>query len=370
LFEPTERRHVLLLNESRDTVTIVSDLPNTHERNALIRRAFPGQRAKVFVVNEAQFRHWATHLVGPHVPRDPSGTSSQVRSTSLENIFQKALEPGVSDVYLEKHARHFQIGFRVYGQMTTPEMYPVEYGVVLLARIRTLAHLNPGKFLATQEGHFSYIVNGESVQFRLSEVETDSGSTMVLRVFVENRALIPIDRLGMPTDMLRELKDFLRNPSGLLLLTGPTGSGKTTTLYSILSYLASESKKIMSVEDPVECPLRQIVQVEASAKAGFPVLLKALLRQDPDVVMVGEIRDKETASTAVQAALTGHFVLSTLHAKSPSDVILRLLELNIDRFSINSTLVGVLSQCLSPFPDAKGCIVSFEWCAHNGRRSF
>jgi type II secretory ATPase GspE/PulE/Tfp pilus assembly ATPase PilB-like protein len=283
----------------------------------------------------------------------------------LESLFQKAWATNASDIGLEQQEHGLQIRFRIDGKWSVPSLYPSEYGRSLVARIRTLAHLNPGKFSVAQEGHFDYMLGSHRLQFRLSELATATGTHLILRSFFENRTVRDIHELGLPEDILGSLKSLFQNPTGLFLTTGPTGSGKTTSLYSFLHYLSSENRKILTVEDPIEYPLAGIIQAEVTSKVRFPTFLKALLRQDPDIVMVGEIRDEETAQMATQAALTGHFILSTVHSKSSVDVLLRLREMNVDRHLIASTVTGILSQRLvqqKMRPHARGGRRAiFEW---------
>ncbi len=341
------RYRILPIREDDDSLWAVSDQKCTRERLNLLGRLFPDRRVQLNVVTSDQFKEWVCSFWSRDLMTEALPVEDKtLLDVTLENVFKKALRLNASDISLEEQEQHFKVCFRVDGDWLMPEIYPSEYGKTILARVRTLAHLNPGKFLNVQESHFEVIIDGVSMQFRLSEIATVSGSNMVLRIFSENHLARTIDTLNMPESILNSLKCLFLNPIGLLLVTGPTGSGKTTTLYSFLRYLNSETKKILTIEDPIEFPLKNVVQTEITPKIGFASMLKALLRQDPDILMLGEIRDKETASIATQAALTGHFVLSTVHSKSTIDVIWRMLELSVDRFSLASALTGILSQRL------------------------
>jgi type II secretory ATPase GspE/PulE/Tfp pilus assembly ATPase PilB-like protein len=362
------RYRILPVSIGEKEVLAVGDPRDRGRKKSELRQILQGRKLNIQKVDGSQFQRWVENLLGTYVPQkmEAEETHAVLSDVSdLESIFRKAWGTNASDIELEQQDRGFQIRFRIDGEWSAPNLYPPEYGRSLIARIRTLAHLNPGKFSVAQEGHFDYSLGPHRLQFRLSELATATGSHLILRSFSDHRTIRDIHKLGLPEDILSSLKSLFQNPTGLFLTTGPTGSGKTTSLYSFLHYLSSESRKILTVEDPIEYPLPGIVQTEVTAKVRFPTFLKALLRQDPDIVMVGEIRDEETAQMATQAALTGHFILSTVHSKSSVDVLLRLREMNVDGHLLASTVTGILSQRL--VQQKRGSSVYSQ--THGGRRA-
>jgi type IV pilus assembly protein PilB len=211
-----------------------------------------------------------------------------------------------------------------------------------------MANLNIAEQRLPQDGRIKLMCDGRSVEMRVSSLPTQFGESVVLRILDQAAGRLELDALGLPEPMRRDVTDIIQRPNGIFLVTGPTGSGKTTTLYGCLKALHSVEAKLLTVEDPVEYELEGVMQVPVNLSVGltFARALRAMLRQDPDIVLVGEIRDLETASTAIQAALTGHLVLSTLHTNDAPGAVTRLADLGIEPYLLASTLQGVLAQRL------------------------
>jgi type II secretory ATPase GspE/PulE/Tfp pilus assembly ATPase PilB-like protein len=218
----------------------------------------------------------------------------------------------------------------------------------LVSRVKVMGKMDIAEHHRPQDGRFQVTVEGREVDFRVSTLPTVLGEKIVLRILDKDNLSFNLDVLGVPPDMLKHLKQLLAKPYGLLLVTGPTGSGKTTTLYSALELIKSVHRNVVSVEDPVEYQVELVnqIQVDESRSLSFSSALRSILRQDPDIIMIGEIRDVPTAQIAVQAALTGHLVLSTLHTNDCAGAIHRLIDMGIESFKIAAALVGVAAQRL------------------------
>ena len=263
-------------------------------------------------------------------------------------LILQSIRKSASDIHIEPSRNHGVVRFRIDGQlveMLRPrrDIYPA-----IVSRIKVMAKLDIAEQRVPQDGRFQVIVDGKQVDLRISTLPTVIGEKVVMRVLDRQRLTFNLDELGIPLEMLPTMKSLLARPYGLFLVTGPTGSGKTTTLYSALELIKSVHRNIVTVEDPVEYQVEMVnqVQIDATRSMSFASALRAILRQDPDVIMVGEIRDAETAKVAVQAALTGHLVLSTLHTNDSVGAITRLRDMGIESYKIASALVGVLAQRL------------------------
>lgn len=269
-------------------------------------------------------------------------------SILVNNIIKKGVDEGASDIHLEPTETGWQIRYRIDGllrQLTKP--YSVSFRAII-SSVKILAGLDIAEHRIPLEGRFKLDISGRPVHFRVVTMPSIYGEKMVLRILDKTKNLLSLEQLGYEKANLRLIKGLIEKPHGLILITGPTGSGKTTTLYSILSELTSSEKSITTLEEPVEYNLQGITQVSVGQSQGltYPVGLKSLLRQDPDIIMVGEIRDEETAEIAVRAATTGHLVLSTLHTNDAPGAVTRLLEMSIKPFLISASLIGVISQRL------------------------
>jgi len=263
-------------------------------------------------------------------------------------LLLQAIKAGASDIHIEPSRKFSVVRFRVDGQMYEALRPRRDMHAALVSRIKVMGKMDIAEHHKPQDGRFQVMVEGREVDFRVSTLPTVLGEKIVLRILDKENLSFNLDRLGVPPDMLKNLKQLLAKPYGLLLVTGPTGSGKTTTLYSALELIKSVHRNVVSVEDPVEYQVELVnqIQVDDTRQLSFSSALRSILRQDPDIIMIGEIRDIPTAQIAVQAALTGHLVLSTLHTNDCAGAIHRLIDMGIEPFKIAAALVGVVAQRL------------------------
>ncbi|WP_153556071.1 GspE/PulE family protein [Roseimaritima sediminicola] len=263
-------------------------------------------------------------------------------------VIVNALRQKASDIHVEPGHRCTTVRLRVDGQLREVLRPRRDFHAALVSRLKVMAKLDIAEHRLPQDGRIHVLVEGREIDLRVSTLPTILGEKVVMRVLDRKNVTFNLDELGVPAPLLQTTKKMLARPHGLILVTGPTGSGKTTTLYSALELIKSVHRNIVTVEDPVEYQLEQINQVPvgASKAMSFPSALRSILRQDPDVIMVGEIRDAETATVAIQAALTGHLVLSTLHTNDSISAVTRLADMGVEPFKIAAALVGVIAQRL------------------------
>lgn len=266
----------------------------------------------------------------------------------LQTIFEDAVQVRASDVHIEPQDNKLLIRFRIDGVMHFQTQADIKIATALVMRLKIMAGLDISEKRLPQDGRFGFSVKGKAVDMRISTMPTQYGETVVMRLLIQNTAHFQLDKLGMPPALLARFRKMINRPSGMVLVTGPTGSGKTTTLYSALSELNTPETKVITVEDPVEYRLPGIIQTQVNEKIelDFPKLLRAILRQDPDIVLVGEMRDEETAQTGLRASMTGHLVLSTLHTNDASTAPVRLIDMGVPRFMVAMSLLGVMAQRL------------------------
>lgn len=270
---------------------------------------------------------------------------------SLANsVFNNAVMTKASDVHIEATETGGRIRFRVHGEMHVHRILSEREVLAVVSRIKVMSGLNISEKRLPQDGRAQVVVRGGQVDLRVACLPTQFGESVVIRLLDRRQLVLEWDTLGFDPEAARRIQDIVNLPNGLFLVAGPTGSGKTTTLYTALSGLNSEARKIVTVEDPIEFSLPGISQVavDTERELGFARALRAILRQDPDVIMIGEIRDEETAAIAVRAALVGRMVLSTIHTNNGPSTVTRLLDLGVERFLLRDTLKGVLSQRLEP----------------------
>lgn len=266
----------------------------------------------------------------------------------LQSIFEDAVQIGASDIHIEPDEKVLRIRQRVDGQLHEQVMNEKRIVPALVLRLKLMSSLNISEKRLPQDGRFSIKIKGHNVDVRLSTMPTQHGESVVMRLLDQSGGIINLDNIGMPPALLRHFRNQMTRPHGLVLVTGPTGSGKTTTLYGALQELNIEEKKIITVEDPVEYTLPRIQQVQVHEKVGltFGAVLRASLRQDPDILLVGEIRDQETAEIALRAAMTGHLVLSTLHTNDAITSAMRLIDVGAEGYLVASSLRAVVAQRL------------------------
>lgn len=267
----------------------------------------------------------------------------------VNNIFSKAVNAYVSDIHFESYKYGIKVRFRIDGILQTIDTIPYKLKQVVIARLKLISKMNISESRLPQDGRISIKISAQEIDIRASSVPTAFGESFVLRLLGNDAVDLNIDNMGFHKDNLKLLKKMLKKPNGILLTTGPTGSGKTSTLYSALNYINSDTIKIITVENPVEYQLDGIsqIQVRPNINYTFANALRSILRQDPDVILIGEIRDTETAKIAIQSALTGHLVLSTLHTNSAIGAISRLLDMGMEYFLLKSSIVGLMAQRLA-----------------------
>ena len=266
----------------------------------------------------------------------------------VNQLVSRSVDLQASDIHIEPTEQEYRIRFRLDGLLTEVEEQPVGFGTNVVSRLKIMARLNIAEKRLAQDGRFSVSARGQRVDLRVATTPTVHGEAVVLRILDSERVPLDTRALGFSSEVEARWTQLLDRPHGIVLVTGPTGSGKSTTLYAGLTRLNRPDRKLLSIEDPVEQQIAGVNQVHARPDIGFgfDAALRAFLRHDPDVIMVGEIRDLETARTAIQAALTGHLILSTLHTNDAVSGITRLLDMGIDAYLIASTVTGILAQRL------------------------
>ncbi len=278
--------------------------------------------------------------------KDLASEAPVIRLVNL--IVSRAIELQASDIHFEPFEKSFHIRYRIDGVLHDMESPPKHLQAAVISRIKIMSKLNIAERRLPQDGRIKLRVMGKEIDFRVSTLPTLFGESVVMRILDSESIVFDLDHLGFPKEKLHNFEDLISRPYGIILVTGPTGSGKTTTLYSALNKINSPDKKIITVEDPVEYQLYGVNQIHVKPSIGltFANCLRSILRQDPDVIMIGEIRDAETAEIAIHAALTGHLVFSTLHTNDAAGAITRLLEMGMENYLVSSSLLGILAQRL------------------------
>ncbi len=263
-------------------------------------------------------------------------------------MLYEAVQAKASDIHFEPFEHEFKIRYRVDGTLMEMTPPPSRLALPVISRIKVMSNLNIAERRIPQDGRLSMNLMGRQIDFRVSTLPTQFGESVVLRILDRGMLALDLDQLGMSGEVLEKFSTDIEKPNGIIIVTGPTGSGKTTTLYSALHRINRIESKLLTIEDPVEYDIEGIIQMQSNEAIGvtFQRALRAFLRQDPDIIMIGEIRDLETAEISIQSSLTGHLVLTTLHTNDAAGSITRLIDMNVEPFLISSTLESVLAQRL------------------------
>jgi general secretion pathway protein E len=267
----------------------------------------------------------------------------------VNSLFSQAVRERASDIHIEPEEREVVVRFRIDGELYIARRAPKQHMAAVVARVKIMSQLNIAEKRLPQDGRITLKIAGKSVDIRVSTIPTSRGlERIVMRILQKTSVLLGLDQLGFAKREYAIMDGLVRRPDGIILVTGPTGSGKTTTLYACLNRINDPTRNILTAEDPVEYEIGGIHQVHVNAAIGltFASALRAFLRQDPDVIMVGEIRDKETAEIAIQASLTGHLVLSTIHTNDAAGAVTRLVDMGVEPFLVRSSVIGILAQRL------------------------
>lgn len=274
---------------------------------------------------------------------------SQPMVRLVDNILTDAVKKGASDIHFEPEEYYIRIRYRVDGVLRQVRLLHKSFWSALVVRLKVMSDLDLTEQRIPQDGRMRLLVHGREIDFRVSSLPSSHGENFVLRILDRAKGIVPLDDLGLDPDSLRELRLMLSRPTGILLVTGPTGSGKTTTLYSMLHEINQVGVNIMTLEDPVEYPMNMIRQTAINEEIGmdFSAGIRALMRQDPDIILIGEIRDQETAEMALRAAMTGHQVFATLHANTAIGAIPRLLDIGVSRSVMSGNIIGIMAQRLT-----------------------
>ena len=334
-----QRHHALLLSNDDDMlcIAVVGD-PSTELMDAI---RFTTQK-------RVDIECWTQERMDGHQHLIPPTTDNVPAPERLSQTLQQALTQRASDIHFEPADNHYRIRLRVDGVLHDLSPVSADAAATLVARLKVLGNLDIAERRLPQDGQFTVDIAGTPVSFRIATLPCRGGEKIVLRLLHQVEQALELTSLGLAPQQLTVVDRCLHQPQGLLLVTGPTGSGKTISLYSALQERNTAEVNICSVEDPVEIPVAGINQTQVNPRAGltFQNVLRALLRQDPDIVMVGEIRDGETAEIALNAAQTGHLVLSTLHTNSTSETLVRLQQMGVARWMLSAALTLVIAQRL------------------------
>jgi type IV pilus assembly protein PilB len=266
----------------------------------------------------------------------------------VNQVIQEAIQAGASDIHLEPRQEDVKVRFRVDGLLREIMSTPKQLQAALVSRVKILAHMDIAERRLPQDGQIHMRLGGTGYDLRVSTLPTVLGENIVIRVLDQSSTKVSLKHIGLPGDLLTVWKNLVTKPYGMIVVTGPTGSGKTTTLYASLAEINTPERNVVSIEDPVEYRMAAVKQVQVNARTGltFASGLRSILRQDPDIVLIGEIRDRETAQIAVQASMTGHLVLTTLHTNDAAGVPTRLADMGVEPFLVTASLLGMLAQRL------------------------
>jgi type IV pilus assembly protein PilB len=341
-----ERYNVVPLRAENGGLTVACDIPLPPQVLGNLQRV-TGKQIKICIAPTGRIRNVLREMYAPGSQAvDLSEDAAIIRLA--DNIMDKAIRERASDIHVETQREKLRIRFRVDGILHEAESHPKKIAAPLISRIKVISNLNIAEKRSPQDGAFTYRHNENPVDVRVSVLPSIYGEKAVLRLLATDDRLVEFETLGLEQNDIELFKSFLQLPHGIVLLASPTGSGKSTTLSTALHYLVSEEVNITTVEDPVEYKVEGVtqVQVDQAMKVTFPTALRSILRQDPDIVMIGEIRDYDTAEIALQAALTGHLVLSTIHTNDAPSALTRLVDMGCEPFLVSSTVCGIMAQRL------------------------
>jgi len=321
-------------------VGVASEIENGIEKLYGVGRSAMGQIIDTLGEGEGDDLEDVEHL------RDLASEAPVIRLVNL--IMQRAVEARASDIHIEPFENRLKVRYRIDGVLQEVEAPPASSTAAVISRVKIMARLNIAERRLPQDGRIMHRVQGKELDLRVSTIPTSHGESVVMRILDRESIVLDFDSLGFDEGLKKQFVKNLEMPHGIILVTGPTGSGKTTTLYTALSQINTPERKIITVEDPVEYQLEGINQIQAQSSIGldFAHALRAIVRQDPDVIMIGEMRDLETARIAIQSALTGHLVLSTIHTNDAAGGITRMLDMGVEDYLLTSTVNAILAQRL------------------------
>jgi type IV pilus assembly protein PilB len=279
---------------------------------------------------------------------EPLGVEDTPAIKLLNLIMTQAIRDGASDIHLEPDENSLRTRYRIDGLLHEVSSLPKDLQSAVISRIKVMGNMDIAETRAPQDGRYNTKMEGKDIELRISSFPTIYGENLVIRILDQSTALMGLESLEFSPETLRDYEALIKKPHGIILIVGPTGSGKTTTLYASLNTISCSEKNIITIEDPVEYRLNLIrqTQINPKAKVTFATAIRSVLRQDPDVIMVGEIRDLETAETAIRAALTGHLVFTTLHTNDASGALTRLMDMGVEPYMTSSSVLGALAQRL------------------------
>jgi general secretion pathway protein E/type IV pilus assembly protein PilB len=348
--------------EDEDFIHVAVVDPLDYEALELLERSIATKPIKLYVSLKNDVNHIferfeiisTTKLIVDNIKREISSNTYKADSEQssvmqlIEQIVKTAIRSNASDIHVEPSGFNVSIRSRIDGVLRENFVFDIDIYNALSSRIKILGNLDISEKRKSQDGRFSMNIDGHKYDFRLSTAPTMFGESIVMRILDQQKILLKLRDLGMDEVNIKTFEEILKSPYGIIFVTGPTGSGKTTTLYAALNEIKSIENKMITIEDPIEyqLPLAQQIQINEKINYSFAQALRSILRQDPDIIMVGEVRDGETLNIAVQASLTGHLVFTTLHTNDAPSAITRMIQMNLEPYLIADSLVGVMAQRL------------------------
>lgn len=339
-FKESEDCLFVAMSEPRDTVAI-NDLQFITNK-----RIIPQRGNKTQILSYLKLYYGIDNLKENEMTEDNINLNDSPSVRLVNSIIEGAICKKASDIHIEPFEKNIKIRFRIDGVLNEVLTLPRATYKSINIRIKIMSKINITIKMKPQDGKFQFIKNNNTYDFRVSSIPTINGEKFVMRILYKSKKEVTLEELAY--DNTKEIRKIIKKPYGMILLTGPTGSGKSTTSYSILKELNSEEKNIVTIEDPVEFTIENINQINVNKKTGltFAAGLRSILRQDPDVILIGEIRDEETAEVAIRAALTGHLVISTLHTSDASSVVIRLMDMGIKSYLLSDAIIAIIAQRL------------------------